>query len=363
MKFIKRNVQRNYKRNKDVAFTSSSFNENNNNISSNVNLGSKLDRSVWDDNFYTDSNGNLHCKKNFASDQGLTAYAQGDLDIPTIMDGIVTDETTISKEGGILKSINSFDTEKMWEALSTDTNEKINNTHLKEEVWLRNNGDFKSDSIPVTFQGSAANRDNSNWSGSFYGFQCLGTSNSGLIFRVDGGGGGNLSYRIAVDADRWLIDWRKFSFTDTYGNMTDVNNLTLSGQLYQSSDELQKDIIEDISLSLEDITNTPNIKFTWKDDRDNKTIIPENNLISTLEEPIKQVHIGTTAQYIQTILPELVKEDDKGNLVVDYSTTALILAVQTARHLQEINEKLEKRINELERKLYEKTNTMDDQSL
>ena len=55
--------------------------------------------------FYEDENGNLHSKLNFASDLGLTAYAQGEQDIATIMDGVICDETTITKENGKLKVI------------------------------------------------------------------------------------------------------------------------------------------------------------------------------------------------------------------------------------------------------------------
>lgn len=65
---------------------------------------------------------------------GLTAYALGDTDISTIMDGVVVDGTTIKKENGqlvvIVGSGSSFDKSAMWAALSDDTTEQINKSHL-----------------------------------------------------------------------------------------------------------------------------------------------------------------------------------------------------------------------------------------
>lgn len=65
---------------------------------------------------------------------GLTAYALGDTDISTIMDGVVVDGTTIKKENGQLVAIvgsgSSFDKSAMWAALSDDTTEQINKSHL-----------------------------------------------------------------------------------------------------------------------------------------------------------------------------------------------------------------------------------------
>lgn len=105
MEFIKRNIQRNYKRNKDVAFGLSSGSSTSVNNGSASYLGDKLDKSVWDENFYVDENGNLHSKRNFASDLGLTAYAKGYRDIATIMDGVITDDKTITKTDGRLTVI------------------------------------------------------------------------------------------------------------------------------------------------------------------------------------------------------------------------------------------------------------------
>ena len=65
---------------------------------------------------------------------GITAYALGDVEVSTIMDGVVVDGTTIKKENGKLVVIggsgSSFDEDAMWTALSSTTNEQINKSHL-----------------------------------------------------------------------------------------------------------------------------------------------------------------------------------------------------------------------------------------
>lgn len=124
-------------------------------------------------------------------------------------------------------------------------------------------------------------------------------------------------------------------------------NLYLSGQTYQSSDETLKDIQSNVSLTLEQIANAPNIKFTWK---------PKQSDTTTIEEPAEpkeeKMRVGTTAQYLKSVLPEVVTGEE-GNMSVDYATAALIFAVQTAKHLETANKRiadLEARIAALEAK-------------
>lgn len=55
--------------------------------------------------FYEDDEGSLHSKLDFVSDLGLTAYGLGNRTPSTILDGLLIDETTLSKEGGKLSVI------------------------------------------------------------------------------------------------------------------------------------------------------------------------------------------------------------------------------------------------------------------
>lgn len=145
------------------------------------------------------------------------------------------------------------------------------------------------------------------------------------------------------------------SFVAYGGNLFKVfGNILATGGITQYSDQRAKTIIEQITLSLKDIAQSPAIRFKWngwKQQDDGKT------------------HIGGIAQYVQTILPEVIYNTDNV-LTMDYATTGYIFAVNTAKHLlnyetktdKEIN-KLKKRIKYLEKQLkklgYEEANIMD----
>lgn len=71
------------------------------------------------------------------------------------MDGVVTDNVTITKENGILKVIGGgsgggdFDISKMWTALSDSTDEQINKSHLTTALsdYITNNTTFWGQSV------------------------------------------------------------------------------------------------------------------------------------------------------------------------------------------------------------------------
>lgn len=98
-------------------------------------------------------------------------------------------------------------------------------------------------------------------------------------------------------------------------------------------------------MSLSDIADAPTVRFkwnNWKVKDDGKT------------------HIGGIAQYTQNILPEAVIESEE-MLNMDYATTAYIFAVQTAKHLQSINNKLLSKIEELEKKIIDLNKHLSDE--
>lgn len=136
-----------------------------------------------------------------------------------------------------------------------------------------------------------------------------------------------------------------------------VDGTTISkdspGSVTDASDIRMKDVVSEIKLNIHDIASMPTVRYRWKDylNRD------------------KDLHAGGIAQSVRNILPETVIEGD-GVMGLDYSTTAYIFAVQTARHLVKTDtevEKLKKRVKELEKQLkqlgYEETNIMDDKDI
>ena len=112
-------------------------------------------------------------------------------------------------------------------------------------------------------------------------------------------------------------------------------NILAIGGITQYSDQRAKTIIEQISLSLMDIANSPAVRFKWngwKQKDDGKT------------------HIGGIAQYVQNILPEAIYNSDDV-LTMDYATTGYIFAVQTAKHLLSYETKTDKEIKQLKKRV------------
>ena len=109
------------------------------------------------------------------------------------------------------------------------------------------------------------------------------------------------------------------------------NAIKASGGFYQESDERLKDFKDDIQVDLEQLSKLPKKKFTWKN------------------AYTKETHIGTSAQEVQKLYPELVKEDSDGTLSVAYDKLSII-ALKAIDELYQRNIQLEKRIQELEKK-------------
>lgn len=112
-------------------------------------------------------------------------------------------------------------------------------------------------------------------------------------------------------------------------------NFLATGGITQYSDQRAKTIIEQITLSIKDIANSPAIRFKWngwKQQDDGKT------------------HIGGIAQYVQRILPEAIYDTD-GALTMDYAITGYIFAVNTAKHLLSYETKTDKEIKKLKKRI------------
>ena len=106
-----------------------------------------------------------------------------------------------------------------------------------------------------------------------------------------------------------------------------------SGVLYEGSDERWKDFKNDVKVDLDELSYIPKKYYTWK----KETGFEGDSL-----------QIGTSAQEVQKLYPEIVSEID-GYLSVSYDRLSII-ALAAIDKLHEENENLKKRIEELERK-------------
>lgn len=110
---------------------------------------------------------------------------------------------------------------------------------------------------------------------------------------------------------------------------------TQSGQLYASvmnttngfyetSDARLKNFKDDVK-ALEVVSEIPTKYFTWKKDKVNENMDP-------------QLHIGTSAQEIQKIYPDLVSENGDGHLTVDYARLSVVALAAIKELKMEIDE-------------------------
>ena len=101
---------------------------------------------------------------------------------------------------------------------------------------------------------------------------------------------------------------------------------------YETSDERHKNFKDDIEVDFEKLKLVPKKYFTWKD------------------EDGKKLEIGTSAQEIQKIYPEVVNSNNEGVLSVDYSKLSVI-ALKAIDVLHEENEKLRNELDEIKKHL------------
>lgn len=113
-------------------------------------------------------------------------------------------------------------------------------------------------------------------------------------------------------------------------NQTVITRTNITANAFiQGSDITKKNIIGNVGLSLHDVANAPLFDFTWKDSKDQRN------------------HVGTSAQYWQTVIPEVVSEDKRGVLGLQYDVAALAGVITVAKRVVDH----EDRISAIERKL------------
>ena len=106
-------------------------------------------------------------------------------------------------------------------------------------------------------------------------------------------------------------------------------SIRASGTVVQSSDIRLKENIKNISNASDKLERISGVYFNWRDS--------------------KKAAVGVIAQEVQEVLPEVVSEDNKGYLNVDYGGIVPLL-IETVKEQKNTIENLEKRISQLEGK-------------
>lgn len=104
------------------------------------------------------------------------------------------------------------------------------------------------------------------------------------------------------------------------------------GYLYTTSDERLKNFGSNVECDLDKLSNVPKKYFTWKNDKE------------------KKVQIGTSAQELQKLYPEIVTTDTNGNLGVAYERLSII-ALAAVDKLHSENKELRSEIELLKKEI------------
>lgn len=102
-----------------------------------------------------------------------------------------------------------------------------------------------------------------------------------------------------------------------------ASRMNAASGFYETSDATLKNFKDDIK-ALEIISKIPTKYFTWKKDELDEKLDPE-------------LHIGTSAQEIQKLYPDLVIADENGILSVDYARLSIIALAAIKELKAEIN--------------------------
>ena len=100
---------------------------------------------------------------------------------------------------------------------------------------------------------------------------------------------------------------------------------------FDTSDERKKNFIRPIDVDLEKLSTLKKHYFTWKDGNG-------------------ELQIGTSAQEVQELYPELVNEAEDGTLTVAYNKLSVV-ALAAIDKLHNENTELKKKVKTLEERL------------
>ena len=135
--------------------------------------------------------------------------------------------------------------------------------------------------------------------------------------------------------------WKIGTSSNTSAKLTVYGEIDATTGFFETSDSRLKNFLNEISIDFDKLSQLPKMYFTWKSD----------------EKEMPDLQIGTSAQELQKIYPELVGEVD-GHLTVAYDKLSIIALKAIDElytmnvELKKQNAKLKSKVDRLERRVY-----------
>lgn len=164
-------------------------------------------------------------------------------------------------------------------------------------------------------------------------------SRQGMFFRIFQGIENGTSFSTAIDSNGNTYNlYRDYILPDVSGltsaeykyiavmGMTNSGNITITGSYYANSDIRYKTILENKHYTSEDFSKLNVFTYNWKDS--------------------KEIQIGTSAQDVEQIIPELISEENEIKSL-NYAKLGAIGVIELSKEII----KLKQHIKELEERL------------